>query len=996
LGPLVGVAPAIRESVPGYEIMLELGRGGMGVVYKARHVGLGRLVALKMILAGVHLGPKDLERFRSEAAAVAGLQHVHIVQLYEFGEYEGRPYFSLEYVEGGSLAQRLKGAPLPARQAAELAEKLARAIHYAHERGIVHRDIKPANILLTTDGHPKLTDFGLAKQIRTTGNTQTGTVMGTPSYMAPEQALGKSRAVGPAADVYALGAILYEMLTGRPPFRSETPLDTMLQVASEEPVPISRLQPRLPQDLQTICMKCLQKEPHKRYASAGALADDLHRFLQGEPIEARPIGKLERAYKWTRRRPATAASLFLLVFIVLAGFAGVTWKWQSEAEQRERIQAAQQETASALVQAERSLYCNRIALAEREWLANNIARARLLLRDCPAELRRWEWDYLNRLCNADLLTLRGNDSPICSLAFSPDGQQLASAGLDQTVKVWDVTAARVVFTQGGPISRDKSGGVAFSIDGKHVLYAGTHQILQAWDARAGKAVHAIDKPAAKASCSAFSPERQRLAMGNSEGAITAWDLTTEKETVLRGHTGPVLAVAFGPFGKLLVSGGQDGTVRVWDIASGTAIRTIALHTSPVNGVAFSPDGRRVASAGADTTVRVWDALTGKPIAVFRGHHQPVSSVAFSPNGQRIASAGKEKVIHIWDATSGEELFMLRGHTDRILCLAFRRDGKLLASAGDDRVVKVWDATSGQEAQAFRARFAGDCIAYAPDGQTLATANNHIQIWDTATSRSRQVFGGPSEIIRAIAFHPEGRVLATAGDTLKMRDVASGRELLTLGRPTPAHYRTVMFSPDGNRLASCSDDSTVRIWETATGKELFVLKGHQGSVLGVAFSPDGRHFASAGGDHTVKLWNAATGKEIRTLTGHTGAVKAVTFSSDGRFLASGGDAPGDRDAEATSDGEVIVWDAATGDLRHKLLGHSGSVNSLIFTLDGDRLASASDDQTVKLWDPEFGQEVLTLRGHNSAVQGVVFSPDGHHLASVAVDQTVRIWNATPLQ
>ena len=476
------MAASVRTAVVGYEILAELGRGGMGVVYKARHIELNRLVALKMVLAGVHVGPRELARFRSEAAAVAALQHPNIVQVYEVGEQDGRPYFALEFVDGGSLAQRLTGAPLPPRWSAQLLEQLARTIHFAHQRGIVHRDLKPANILLasresrvespepvfglsTLDSGlstPKITDFGLAKQIQTgAALTQSGTVLGTPSYMAPEQALGKNREVGPAADIYALGAILYEMLTGRPPFRAETSLDTMLQVASEEPVPLSRLQPKLPRDLQTICLKCLHKEPWNRYPTAEALADDLNRFLIGEPIQARPVGTPERLVKWARRRPSLAALILLALSSAIAGFALMCREWNEEKNRREKLQAAQEEKDQALARAEASLYFHRIALAEREFLANHLVRARHLLQECPPDLRRWEWRYLNRLCLSDLLTLRGHDNSVYCLTFSPDGRYLASASLDQTVKVWDAVTGKMVGSRKEGLPRDRSGVLAF-------------------------------------------------------------------------------------------------------------------------------------------------------------------------------------------------------------------------------------------------------------------------------------------------------------------------------------------------------------------------------------------------------------------------------------------------------------------------------------------------------------------------------------------------------
>jgi serine/threonine-protein kinase len=291
-------------SVSGYEILGVLGRGGMGVVYKARQLGLNRLVALKMILAGSHASTEELLRFQIEAEAIADLQHPNIVQVYDSGQRDGRPFFSLEFIEGGSLQQKLDGNPRDPRETARLVVMLARAMDYAHRRGIVHRDLKPANILLTTDGQPKITDFGLAKRLAEGDGGQTGTeaILGTPTYMAPEQAQGKTREVGPAADVYALGAILYDLLTGRPPFKGNTALDTLHMVQTAEPVPPTRWQRRLPRDLETICLKCLEKEPGKRYLSAAALADDLQAFLDGLPIQARPTTTWERTWKWARRR----------------------------------------------------------------------------------------------------------------------------------------------------------------------------------------------------------------------------------------------------------------------------------------------------------------------------------------------------------------------------------------------------------------------------------------------------------------------------------------------------------------------------------------------------------------------------------------------------------------------------------------------------------------------------------------------------------------------
>jgi serine/threonine-protein kinase len=364
--------------VPGYQVESVLGRGGMGVVYKARHLRLNRLVALKMALTGAHAEPRELERFQREAEAMAGLRHPNIVQVYHVGEAEGQPYFTMEYVEGGSLARKLASTPQPARQAAALVATLAGAIQAAHQGGVVHRDLKPANVLLTADGTPKITDFGLARRLEGgTGVTQSSVIMGTPSYMAPEQARGPTQAIGPAADVYALGAILYELLTGRPPFRGETPTETVLQVLYQEPVPPARLNPKVPRDLETICLKCLHKEPQRRYASAAALAEDLGRFQEGQPIRARPLGWAERSWRWCRRKPAAAALLVTALALLGLAIGGGLWlEWQ-RAQERQAVEGDLRELAGLQEQAR---WAEARAALER-------AEARLD-RSGPGDLRR--------------------------------------------------------------------------------------------------------------------------------------------------------------------------------------------------------------------------------------------------------------------------------------------------------------------------------------------------------------------------------------------------------------------------------------------------------------------------------------------------------------------------------------------------------------------------------------------------------------------------------
>jgi hypothetical protein len=463
-GPVTFLGAGVQ--LPGYDIIRELGRGGMGVVYQARQVALNRTVAVKMILAGAHAGEANLARFLTEAEAVAQLQHPHIVQIFEIGRHEGLPYFTLEFVPGGSLADKVRDHPLPAREAAQLVEQLAKGVAYAHQRGIIHRDLKPENVLLAEDGTPKITDFGLAKRVAVepgaaspgSGLTATGAVLGTPSFMAPEQAGGKPSAIGPAADIYALGAILYRLVTGRPPFQAATPLDTILQVVSDDPLAPRQLAPKCPRDLETICLKCLQKEPRKRYASAANLSEDLRRFQSSEPIQARPVGRLERAVKWARRNPgvfrwmvAFAAVCLLFSVIVLAfavrivGLADFATRQANDLKEINLdLYAARDDALSKAKTAreaqhltERANYFNSIGLAHQLWLANSVERAQKVLEGCPRELRHWEWDYLNRLVHAgELTTYRGHQGVIHNLVYAPTGTSILSTNGMGEVRCW--------------------------------------------------------------------------------------------------------------------------------------------------------------------------------------------------------------------------------------------------------------------------------------------------------------------------------------------------------------------------------------------------------------------------------------------------------------------------------------------------------------------------------------------------------------------------------
>jgi WD40 repeat protein/serine/threonine protein kinase len=1043
------VAPddPIPAALGDFHIIRKIGRGGMGIVCEAEQMSLGRRVALKVLPFAATMDPRHLQRFQNEARAAASLEHPHIVPVYGVGCERGVHFYAMKFIEGRTLAELIAELPHPSgpppsgnrhgeslpasnvlplegrssnstapiaglptgsatkdpvyfRRVAELGVEAAEALEYAHSMGIVHRDVKPGNLMLDGVGNLWVTDFGLARTAADSSLTITGEVLGTLRYMSPEQALAKHGLVDHRTDVYSLGVTLYELLTGTPAINGND-REEIRNAITLEPRPLRALDSAIPHDLETIVFKAMEKNPAERYATAQELADDLGCFLTDRSIRARRPALVQRIRKWGRRHTAVVrAAVVVLVLATVGSIAAASVIWQQQEKTKEALDdrtAALDAKSEALAEKDlafkreqAALARARIILANREQLAGNYRQVQQLLDLCPNDLRQWEWHYLARVCQRARqpapVMLHPGDNIGC-LAYSADGQRLATGCAKGSVKVWDVRNRKELFTLQG------RGGVA---------------------------------------CVAFSRDGRQLAVGRNDATVSVWDTETKNEHTLRRHKATVTNVAFSTDGQRLVSGSEDGTAIVWNLQEWAKLSRTPRQPGSVNAVTFSPDGKRFATGARNKMVQVWDAINGKEIRGLPGHTHEIYDVAYSPDGKRLASASRDGTVKVWAADTGDAHLTISGHTGRMEHLVFLPNGVRLATVSPG-TMNLWALTWGPEPKYRSVRSfdfdgpirtaaispegrwlavgSGDTVrifdtmstpaglsidtgaggllglAFSLDGRQVAVAGAEVRLCDAATGQVIRTFAHQDAVVTGVAFSPKGGLLASssADKTVKVWNVGSGREVHSLNRHTKTVW-SVVFSPDGSLLASTSDDETVRLWSAATGKLLHTLEGQVDYQCSVGFSPDGRRLATVTPDgknrYRVRVWDVETAKETSlALPPQPAAIGTPVFNSDGSRIFAQVEGLGTK-----------VWDTATG---QELLSLQQVKWVTALSPDGQRLAVLGSDQSVQLWDATTGDLILTLRGHPDPIGAIAFSPDGRRLASGDFGGTVRIWDATPL-
>ena len=983
----------------GVTIVRLLADGGMGRVYEARQAAPPRPVAVKVVRQRLP-SPQALARFEYEAAVLARLRHPHIAQIHTAGGFAtalGRvPYLVMELIEDARpITRHAADRGLSVRERVALLRTVCAAVAHAHARGVLHRDLKPANVLVGGDGVAKVIDFGVARPTQPEAArdlTAGDALVGTLAYMSPEQIRGDADAIDTRSDVYALGLVLHEVVTGALPYdlRGLAPVAAAAVLDARTAGPATaveaavRREGRLPRaaagGLSLIVGRCLERRPPDRYASAEELEADVGLWLAGEPLHVRPPTAAESLRRFARRHrlatavAATAAGIGAVAVLGIAGFA-------LRAERQRAI-------ASALAAESRSrLAAADLLLAGQARDRDNVAEAARLLDEARALLpdptgpEPIEMACLAASLDESLAVVARHTAPTTAVAWSPDGRTVATGHGDGMLQV--VAAPEADGHTRGPAGwrcrghDDTVWSVAFAPAGDLVVSCSEDGALRLWDARDGAAVRTLADHRGGCYGGVFAPAGDRVACGCRDGTARIYDVASGAECgAVTGHAGTVLAVRFSPDGRTLATGGRDGTVRLWDARTGVLQETLRGHAGRVFGLAFAPDGGRLASASEDGTVRLWDLADGTEPRVLT-HPARVNAVAFCGTGGDVVSAAHDAVLRVWDAATGLGHGRYRGHVGRLWAVA-AGPGGMVVTGSEDGTARAWDlAADAGDRRALGGTIKS--IAAAADGGLVAVglATGAVVLRDqrTLADRGRLATGSG---VNGVALTRDASLVAAGCDDggvhLWRPGGADGRRLA----PHARAVFSVALSADAGRVLTASEDRTARLTSVATGEPAAPPLRHPNRVFCAAFAPGDELVATACGDRMVRLWRAADATLVRSFTGHTGQVNWVCFAPDGRRLAS-----------AASDATVRLWDLDGGAVS-VLAGPARQLWKLAFAPDGSRLAAAAADGDVHLWDVPGGRATPPLRGSGDDCWAVVFAPDGRSLTSGGRDGLLRVW------